>query len=167
MPMKRYVRNILIYLAALFGIVAFLGLFSSPLKSFNEIKGTWSVYNVRAYLGETVNEVQVYKGTFVPVFGYVIPFLLAIFLIIESFQPSWGRKLTVINTLLAIIFFICSILVLLTKELFLNVNNLGDTIYIKNGNGPITSSLFSMLAGVLLLLVTWVPGKKNITFIEK
>lgn len=167
MPMKRYVKNILIYLAALFGIVAFLGLFSSPLKSYDAIKDTWSVYNVRAYLGETEGEYVVYKGTFVPIIGFVVPLLVSIILIIESFQPGWSKKLTIINSGLAMLYFVSAILVLLTKELFLQANNLGDTLYIRNGGGPIFSAIFAGLAGIILIIVSWVPKDKNIDFIEK
>lgn len=167
MSMKRYVKNILIYLAALLGVFAFIGLFSSPLKSFDSIKGTWSVLNVKAYLGETEDGVVVYKGTIAPIFGFIIPILISIALIIESFQPSWNKKISAINTILAILFFMSAILVLLTKELFLNVNGFGDTMQIKNGGGPIFSSICSALAGCLLLVVTYVPSSKQINFIEK
>ena len=79
--MKNYLSNILIYLAALLGIVAFVSLFATPLQSYNEIQGTWTSYNVKAYLGETSAGVQIYKGSFIPVIGFIVPFLMSIFLI--------------------------------------------------------------------------------------
>ena len=173
MPMKKYMNNILIYIAALFGIVAFIGLFASPLQSFNSIKGTWSAYGVKAYLGETTKDaagetVVIYKGTIAPVFGFIFPFLMSIILIIESFRPAWNAKLAVINTILALMYFACAVLVLLTKELWLNANNLGDTTTIRNGGGPVSSAVCSTTAGVILLIVTWAPRKrKEIDFIEK
>ena len=50
--MKNYLSNILIYIAALCGIISFAGLFATPLMLQDTIKGTWSVYNVKAYLGQ-------------------------------------------------------------------------------------------------------------------
>ena len=161
-------NNILIYIAALLGIIAFIGLFASPLQSFNSIKGTWSAYNVKAYLGETTNGVVVYKGTIAPIFGFIFPFLLSVVLIIESFRPAWSAKLAAINTILALFYFASAVLVLLTKELFLAANNLGDTTVLRNGGGPVSSAICSAGAGVILLIVTWAPRKrKEIDFIEK
>lgn len=171
--MKKYMNNILIYIAALFGLVAFIGLFASPLQSFNSIKGTWSAYGVKAYLGETSKTAEgeimvIYKGTIAPIFGFILPFLMAIVLIIESFRPAWNAKLAVINTILALLFFASAVLVLLTKELFLAANGLGDTPVIRNGGGPVSSAICSATAGVILLVVTWMPRKqKEIDFIEK
>ena len=165
-------NNILIYMAALFGIIAFIGLFASPLQSFNSVKGTWSAYNVKAYLGESVKQgdetIQIYKGTIAPIFGFIIPFVMSIILIIESFKPAWNKKIAAINTIIALFYFASAVLVLLTKELFLEANNLGDTNTIRNGGGPFTSAICSCLAGVILLVVTWMPRKqKEIDFIEK
>lgn len=165
--MKRYVKNILIYIAALLGVFAFIGLFSSPLRSYDSIRGTWAVLNVKAYLGEVEDGITVIKGTVAPIFGFIIPMLISIALIIESFQPSWNKKISAINTIFAILYFMSAVLVLLTKELFLNVNNLGDTYQLKNGGGPIFSSICSCIAGCLLLVVTYVPSSKQINFIEK
>lgn len=171
--MKKYFNNILIYIAALLGIIAFIGLFASPLQSFNSIKGTWSAYSVKAYLGETTKNaagetIVVYKGTIGPIFGFIIPLLMAIVLIIESFRPAWSAKIAVINTIFAFLFFGCAVLVLLTKELFLGANNLGDTTTIRNGGGPVSSAICSGIAGVILLVVSWMPRKrKEIDFIEK
>ena len=166
--MKKYLSNILIYVAALLGIVAFIALFATPLQSFNEIKGTWSAYNVKAYLGEKSSTgVQIYNGSFIPAVGFIIPFLMAIFLIIESFKPELNTRLAIINTMFAIFFFVSAVLVLLTKEMFLAVNELGQTDYIRNGAGPISSAICSGAAGVILLIVTWVPSRKKIDFIEK
>ena len=168
MPMKKYMNNILIYIAALLGIVAFIGLFASPLQFYDELKETWSVFTVKAYLGESTSDFVVYKGTIAPIFGFILPFLMGIILIIESFRPAWNAKLAVINTVFALFFFASAILVLLTKELFLNVNNLGDTLYIRNGGGPVSSAICSGSAGVILLVVSWMPRKrKEIDFIEK
>ena len=165
--MKRYLSNILIYIAALFGIVAFTGLFASPLSILDQIKGTWSSYNVKAYLGEVQNGVKVYKGTFTPVIGFLLPFVMSIFLIIESFRPKLRPKLKIINTLLSILYFASAVLVLLTKELWLTINNYGDALIIRNGVGPIMSAILSTLSGILLTIVTWVPGQKEIDFIDK
>lgn len=170
--MKKYMNNILIYIAALCGIVAFVGLFATPLQSFNSIKGTWSAYNVKAYLGETIKQgdltVKVYKGTIAPIFGFIFPFLMSIVLIIESFKPAWNAKIAAINTILALFFFASAVLVLLTKELFLAANNLGDTNTIRNGGGPFSSAICSTLAGIILLVVTWMPRKrKELNYIEK
>lgn len=167
MPMKRYVSNVLIYLSALFGLIAFIGLFASPLKIFDEINHSWTVYSVRAYLGETNGGNVAYKGTFLPVIGFVLPLIISIILIIESFQPSWNKKLKVINTVLAIVFFISAILVLLTRETFLKVNELGDTDLLRNGSGPIMSAVFSFCAGILVLVVAWFPNQGELKFIEK
>lgn len=180
--MKKYMNNILIYIAALFGIVAFIGLFASPLQSFNSAKGTWSAYNLRVYLGETLKNTSgetkvVYKGTIAPIFGYIFPLAMAIVLIIESFRPAWNAKLAVINTILALLFFTSAVLVLLTKELFLQANEWGnglviidgETVFaIRNGGGPVSSAICSAIAGIILLVVTWMPRKrKEIDFIEK
>ena len=170
--MKKYMNNILIYIAALFGIIAFVGLFASPLQSFNSIKGTWSAYNVRAYMGETIKQgeetVKVYKGVIAPIFGFVIPLMMSIILIIESFKPAWNAKIAAINTIIALLFFTSAVLVLLTKELFLNANHLGDTNTIRNGGGPVSSAICSTLAGIILLVVTWMPRKrKELDYIEK
>ena len=165
-------NNILIYIAALLGIVAFIGLFASPLQSFNSIKGTWSAYSVKAYLGETTKEggetIVIYKGTIAPIFGFIFPLLMSIILIIESFRPAWSAKIAVINTILALFYFACAVLVLLTKELWLSANNLGDTTTIRNGGGPVSSAICSTLAGIILIVVSWVPRKrKELDFIEK
>ena len=164
MPMKKYMNNILIYIAAVLGVAAFIGLFASPLQLYDSVKNTWSAYPVKAYLGEA----GIYKGTIAPIFGFIFPFLFAIVLIIESFRPAWNAKLAAINTVLALLFFACAVLVLLTKELFLGANNFGDTPDIRNGGGPVSSAICSASAGVILLVVTWMPRKrKEIDFIEK
>ena len=166
--MKKYLSNNLIYIAALFGIICFIGMFSSPLQVYDSIKGVWSPYNGKVYLGETVNEVVVTKGTAIPLIGFSLPFLMSIFLIIESFKPNLAARLTVINTILGILFFICAILVLLTRELYLNANNFGDSPYHRNGMGPIMAAISNTIAGVLLLIVTWMPSRrKKIDFIEQ
>ena len=170
--MKKYMNNILIYIAAFFGIIAFIGLFASPLQSYDSIKDVWSAYNVKAYLGETVKQgettIHVYKGTIAPIFGFIVPLLMAIILIIESFKPAWNAKIAAINTVIALLFFASAVLVLLTKELFLEANNFGDSVTIRNGGGPFTSAICSTLAGIILLVVTWMPRKKKeLDYIEK
>ena len=162
--MKNYLSNVLIYVAALCGIISFIGIFASPLQIYSEVSKTWSAYNIRAYLGDSAS--GVYKGTFYPIFGYFLPFLMAIFLIIESFKPSLDNRLTVINTVFAILYFASAVLVLLTKELWLQANDFGDAIVIRNGAGPIMSAVLSTLAGIILLIVTYVPGRKKIDYIE-
>lgn len=161
--MKTYVKNILLYLVALLGLLAFIALFSNPLQSYDEIKGTWSIITLRAYLGDNVS----YKGAGLPVVGFVIPLVLAIVVIIESFKSKWLARLKVINTFIAVLFFISAVLVLLTKECFLSVNDLGETQLLRNGGGPIFSAVCSSLAGALCLFVSWFPSKSSIQFIEK
>jgi len=161
--MKKYMSNVLIYVAALCGIIAFIGLFASPLQILNE-HGTWSAYNVGVYFGDP--KADVYKGVALPVFGYIIPFLMSIFLIIESFKPQLDNRLTIINTLLAILYFTSAVLVLLTKELWLVKNNFGEMTEIRNGAGPIMAAVLSSLAGIILLIVTWVPSRKQIDYID-
>jgi len=163
--MKNYISNVLIYIAALCGIVAFIGIFATPLQSYNEIHNSWSSYNVGAYFGDTKN--GGYQGTIAPVFGYIIPLLMSIFLIIESFKPSLDNRLAIINTILAIFYFACAVLVLLTKELWLDANDLGNTVNIRNGAGPTMAAILSSCAGVILLIVSWMPGRKKIDYIEK
>lgn len=163
--MKNYISNVLIYVAALCGIIAFIGLFASPLQSFNDIQKTWSAYNVSAYFGDLKN--GAYKGAILPIFGYILPLLMSIFLIIESFKPSLDNRLTVINTILAVLFIISAVLVLLTKELWLQANHLGETTLIRNGTGPIMASILSTVAGIILLIVTYSRINKRIDYIEK
>ena len=165
-------NNILIYIAALFGVIAFVGLFATPLQSFNSIKGTWQAYSVKAYLGETIKQngetIKVYNGTIAPIFGFIVPFLMAIVLIIESFKPTWNAKIAAINTIIALLFFASAVLVLLTKELFLEANDFGETTILRNGGGPLTSAICSTIAGIILLVVTWMPRKrKELDYIEK
>ena len=154
-------------MAALCGIIAFVGLFSSPLQIHNAIDNTWSIYNVKAYLGEVNDGVTVYKGTIGPIFGFILPLVMAIFLILESFRPKLNSKLTAINTMFAVLFFLSAVVVLLTKELFLRINELGDSVDIRNGTGPILSACCSTVAGIILLIVCWVPGITGIDFIQK
>lgn len=165
--MKPYVKNILCYLVALLGLLAFIAMFSSPLQSYDPIKDTWYTFNVKAFLGETTAGKVTYKGTIVPIFGFIIPLICSIALIIESFKPSWGKNIKAINTFMAILFFASAILVLLTKELFLYVNNYDETDIIRNGSGPIFSAICSGLSVLILLFVTWFPSKTGIKFIEK
>ena len=169
--MKNYLSNILIYIAALCGIIAFAGLFATPLMIQDTIKGTWSAYNIKVYLGEkeTINSevIEISKGTWFPIIGYVLPLLMSIFLIVESFKPSLDSKLAIINTVLAILYFFCAVSVLLTKELWLMKNDKGEVDIVRNGLGPIMSGTLSFLAGVILLIVTWMPGRKKIDYIEK
>ena len=161
--MKKYMSNVLIYVAALCGIIAFIGLFASPLQIYNEHHG-WSAYNVGVYFGDP--KASVYKGVFLPVLGYILPFLMSIFLIIESFKPSLDNRITIINTILAILYFASAVLVLLTKELWLQANGFGESVEIRNGGGPIMASILSFAAGVILLIVTWVPSRKNLDYID-
>lgn len=161
--MKNYFSNILIYIAALCGIIAFAGLFATPLMIQDTIKGTWSAYNLKVYIGDN----GVPYGTWFPIIGYVLPLLMSIFLIVESFKPSLDSKLAVINTILALLYFFSAVSVLLTKELWLNANHYEDVGIIRNGLGPIMSGVLSFLAGVILLIVTWMPGRKKIDYIEK
>ena len=155
--------NVLIYVAALCGIIAFIGLFASPLQILNE-HGGWSAYNVSVYFGDPKS--NVYKGVALPVFGYILPFLMSIFLIIESFKPQLDNRLSIINTILAILYFASAILVLLTKELWLVKNNAGEMVEIRNGAGPIMAAILSCMAGIILLIVTWAPGRKQIDYID-
>ena len=106
-------------------------------------------------------------GATLPIFGFVIPLLIAILLIVESFQHSWQKHLALINTLFAIALFICAIMVLLTKEIYLSENKLGDTALIRNGSGPIFSAVCSTLGACVLLFTTYFPLKGDIKFIEK
>ena len=161
--MRQYVRNIFIYLVALLAIISFISMFSSALYIYDSIKGTWAIYKVKAYIGEE----GVYRGSILPVFGFVLPLVIAIVLIVESFKKSWSGNLKVINTILAIILFLCVLLVLLTKELFLSVNGFGDTVILKNGSGPIVSAITSFCGGILLLLASWLPFKTDIKFIDR
>ena len=92
---------------------------------------------------------------------------MSIFLIVESFKPSLDSKLAIINTILAILYFFCAVSVLLTKELWLSKNDYGEVYFIRNGLGPIMSGILSSLAGIILLIVTWMPGRKKIDYIEK
>lgn len=161
--MKKYMSNVLIYVAALCGIIAFIGLFASPLQIQNE-HGGWSAYNLGVYFGDTKG--SVYKGVVLPIFGYIVPLLMSIFLIVESFKPQLDNRLTIINTFLAILYFASAILVLLTKELWLVKNDFGEMVSIRNGAGPIMAAILSFLAGVLLLIVTWVPSRKKIDYID-
>ena len=160
---RKYFSNVLIYVAALCGIIAFIGLFASPLQIQNE-HGGWSAYNVGVYFGDP--KASVYKGVALPIFGYIVPFLMSIFLIVESFKPSLDNRITIINTLLAILYFASAVVVLLTKELWLQANGFGETTYIRNGAGPIMAAILSFLAGALLLIVTWVPSRKIIDYID-
>ena len=161
--MKKYMSNVLIYVAALCGIIAFIGLFASPLQIINEHE-KWSAYNVGVYFGDP--KANVYKGVVLPVFGYILPFLMSIFLIVESFKPQLDRHLTIINTILAILYFASAVLVLLTKELWLQKNGFGETTLIRNGAGPIMAAILSCAAGIILLIVTWVPSRKQIDYID-
>lgn len=165
--MKTYVKNIILYLVALLGLISFIALFSNPLKLYDSVNKTWNVYNVNAYVGEVIEGKRTYYGTIVPIFGFVIPLALAIAIIIESFKPSWLKKMRRINTIFAVLFFISAILVLLTKEMFINVNDFNDTSILKNGTGPIFSAVCSTIAGILLLVVTWIPSRTPVQFIEK
>lgn len=165
--MRQYVRNIIIYLAALFAIIAFIALFANSLKIYDSINGTWINYRVNAYLGEKSGGYVVYKGTIIPVFGFVIPLVIAIFLIVESFKQKWSANLKVINTVLAIILFLCVLCVLLTKELFLSINYFGESNLLRNGAGPIVSAISSACGAILLLFATWLPFKTDIKFIER
>ena len=161
--MRKYMSNVLIYVAALCGIIAFIGLFASPLQIQNE-HGGWSAYNVGVYFGDTKG--SVYKGVFLPILGYIFPFLMSIFLIIESFKPELNNRITIINTLLAILYFLSAVVVLLTKELWLQKNGFGEMTEIRNGAGPLMASILSFCAGTLLLIVTWVPSRKQIDYID-
>lgn len=165
--MKSYVKNILLYLVALLGVISFIAMFSTSLESYDSVKGTWNTYNVHPYLGESFNGNTIYKGALLPVFGYIFPLILGIVLIIESFQKKWVNKLRLINTIFAIIFLLSSLLVLLTKEMFLNVNGYEQTDLIRNGSGPIFASICSAIAAIVLLFVTWIPIKSEMQFIEK
>lgn len=165
--MRQYIRNILIYLAALLCILSFISIFSNAIDIFDNLKHSWSSYKVNAYLGDKKNGQMAYKGTIIPVFGFVIPLIISIILIIESFKKSWSSYLKAINTVLGVILFICAILVLLTKELFLGINNLGETVILRNGIGPTLSAVLSILGMILLLFGTWLPFKSEIKFIER
>lgn len=161
--MRQYVRNILIYLVALLAIISFISMFSTSLFIYDSVKGSWSVYKVNAYVGEK----GVYKGTIIPIFGFVLPLVISIVLIVESFKKSWSGNLKVINTVLAVILFLCVLCVLLTKELFLSINGLGDTEILRNGSGPVVSAVTSFCGGILLLFASWLPFKTDIKFIDR
>ena len=165
--MKNYVRNILLYLVTLLGILSFIAMFSNCLQIYDSVKCKWTNYNVRVYLGVNVEGTWIYRGAVLPIFGFVFPLLCGIVLIIESFHQDWLAKIKFINTILATIIFISAILVLLTKEIFLNVNNLGETNLLRNGSGPIFSAICSWVAAILLLFVTWLPSHTEVEFIER
>lgn len=161
--MRQYVRNILIYLVALLAIIAFIAFFANALEIHDSVRDVWTAYKVKAYLGEK----NIYKGTIIPIFGFTLPLLISIILIVESFKKSWSGNLKIINTVLAIILFLCVLCVLLTKELFLSANNLGESVVLRNGAGPIVSAIASTCGGILLLFATWLPFKTDIKFIDR
>lgn len=165
--MRSYVKNILLYLVALLGILCFISMFSTSLEIYDSVKGTWNTYNVHPYLGESYNGQTIYKGTLLPVFGYIIPLILAILLIVESFKKSWKKNIKVINTIFAILFLFSALFTLLTKELFLKANGYDQSLIIRNGSGPIFAAVCSLVAAVLLLVVSWIPLKGEIQFIEE
>lgn len=165
--MKTYVKNILCYLVALLGLLAFIAMFSTPLETYDGVKGIWYAYKVKAYTGETANNVKLYHGSAVPLIGFITPLICGLVLIIESFQPSWGKKSSIINTIMVVLFFFSAILVLLTKELFLNANELGEYLKIRNGTGPVFSAICSAIAGLILLFVTYFPSKSQMEYIQK
>ena len=165
--MRQYVRNIIIYLAALFAIIAFIALFANSLEIYDTINHSWVNYKVNAYVGEKTKDYVVYKGAIVPIFGFVIPLVIAIILIVESFKRKWSGNLKVINTVLAVILFLCVLCVLLTKEVFLSVNALGESEILRNGAGPTVSAIASTCGAILLLFATWLPFKTDIKFIER
>ena len=100
-------------------------------------------------------------------FGFILPFVVSVFLIVESFKKSWSGNLKIINTVVAVILFLCALLVLLTKEMFLLSNNLGETEYLRNGSGPVVSAIASSCGGVMLLFATWLPFKEDMKFIDR
>ena len=102
-----------------------------------------------------------------PVFGFVIPLVISILLIVESFKKSWSGNLKIINTVCAVILFLCVVCVLLTKELFLSINGLGESSSLRNGVGPTASAIASTCGGILLLFATWLPFKTDIKFIDR
>lgn len=161
--MKQYFRNILIYLVALLAIIAFISVFSNAIEIYDSVRDTWVNYKVNCYIGKE----GVYKGTIIPVFGFAFPLVIAFVLIVESFKKSWSGNLNIINTVLAVILLLCAVCVLLTKELFLTVNNLGESVALRNGQGPIVSAIASFIGAILLLLATWLPFKTDIKFIER
>lgn len=161
--MKTYVKNILLYLVALLGLIAFIALFSNAIESYDDVKDSWSAIHVQAYVGDSTS----YKGAVLPVFGFIIPLVLSIILIIESFKPTWSVHIKVINTIIALLFFCSAVLVLLTKDCFLSVNDLGETTELRNGSGPIISAVCSCIGGILTLFVSFFPLKTSIKFIEK
>ena len=161
--MKQYFRNILIYLVALLAIIAFIALFADAIEIYDSIRDSWVTYKVNAYIGKD----GIYKGAIIPISGFVIPLVIAVILIVESFQKSWNSKLKVINTILGIILLLCTLCVLLTKELFLSANSLGESTILRNGQGPIISAISSSIGAILLLLATWLPFKIDMKFIER
>ncbi len=165
--MRQYVRNILIYLVALLCIICFIGLFANSLQIYDEINQDWVPYSVNAYIGEKVNGAKAYSGSIIPIFGFVFPLAIAIVLIVESFKKSWSGYLKAINTGFAVILFLCVIDVLLTKEQFLNVNGLGETLIIRNGAGPRMCAFCAMFGCILLLFASWLPFKNDIKFIDR
>lgn len=165
--MRQYSKNIILYIVALLGLLAFLLMFANSLQIYDSLKDTWVSFKVNAYLGDKAGDVTIYKGATLPIFGFVIPFLIAILLIVESFRHRWSGNIKVINTLAGILLFLCAIVVLLTKELFLSVNELGTTFLLRNGFGPIASAILSTISGAALLFVTWFPLKQDMQFIEK
>lgn len=166
--MRQYVRNILIYLVALLCIIAFIALFSNSLEIFDEVKGTWNIYKVNAYLGyKTTTSGVIYKGATGPIFGYIIPLLIGIVLIVESFKKSWSGYLKVMNTVFAVILFFCVLFVLLTKEIFLDTNSLGQTPIIRNGVGPRLCAASVAIGAIILLFATWFPWKADLHFIDR
>lgn len=165
--MRQYARNILIYLVALLAIIAFIALFANALEIYDSVKDSWVTYKVNAYVGEKNSVGYTYKGTIIPVFGFALPLVISIVLIVESFKTSWSGKLKVINTILAIILLLCVLCVMLTKELFLSINGLGESLFLRNGAGPTVSAIASFCGAILLLFATWLPIKTDIKFIER
>lgn len=165
--MRQYVRNILIYLVALLGIICFIGLFVNSLEIFDQINNEWIPYKVNAFIGDKIDKQSVYNGSILPVFGFVLPMAIAIVLIVESFKKSWSGYLKIINTVFAVILFLCVLVVLLTKELFLNVNGLNQTLIIRNGAGPRMCAVCAFIGAIVLLFATWLPFKSDIKFIDR
>lgn len=164
--LKRYVKNILVYLVALFGLIAFLGMFTTSLQIYDGARHVWVNYKANPLFGYSYNENIVYHGAAIPVIGFILPLVIGVVLVIESFKPQWGPRLSVLNTVFSILLMLCSIMVLLTKELYLVNNGLGSTSLLRNGIGPILAACCSFVGAIILLVVTWMPSSRKIEFID-
>lgn len=146
--MKISVKKLVLFCSALFAIVAFFLMFADPVGVDTKFAGIQMSTFDYVYFGKESAAISTgIKGAWTSVVGFALILLSGIALMVLTFVKAKHVKLIYFVAFLALI--VGAILVLLTKTLWLALNNASDyaEMYVL-GAGPIIAGVLAILSAM-------------------